>query len=94
MNWQRGMRIILPPSVTQGEIGSVSGICPLEAYGAATWPETEGLDLASAQLNTSGEPAATKVYIGPMTERWEHCMTHWRGSSSALPLRCRCSVSG
>src|SRR5581483_6025384 len=38
MNWQQGMRIILPSSVTQGEIGSVSGICPLEAYSPATWP--------------------------------------------------------
>ncbi len=70
MNWQPGMRIILPPSVTAGEIGSVSGMSPLNEYAPTTWPLAGDLDLSAAQLNTDGAPAATKVYIGPMAERW------------------------
>jgi galactose mutarotase-like enzyme len=70
MNWQQGMRIILPPAVSDVEIGSVSGVSPLHEYAPATWPQTAGLDLAGVQLNTDNAPAATKVYVGPMTERW------------------------
>lgn len=70
MNWQQGMRIILPPSVSDVEIGSVSGMSPLHEYAPDTWPRTAGLDLAGVQLNTDNAPAATKVYVGPMTDRW------------------------
>ncbi len=70
MKWQQGMRIILPPEVTTGEVGSVSGMSPLHEYAPTTWPTSNGLDLAGVQLNRDGAPAATKVYIGPMTERW------------------------
>ncbi|MHB8648158.1 MAG: hypothetical protein ACYDAR_20450, partial [Thermomicrobiales bacterium] len=61
MTWQPGMRIILPPSVADVEIGSVSGISPLHEYAPATWPKTAGMDLAGVQLNENGAPAATKV---------------------------------
>ncbi|MDQ2784416.1 MAG: hypothetical protein M3Y58_05385 [Chloroflexota bacterium] len=72
MTWQPGMRIILPPSVTAVEIGSVSGASPLHEYAPATWPKTDGVDLAGVQLNANGAAAATKVYVGPMveSERW------------------------
>lgn len=70
MHWQPGMRIILPPGVSDVEIGSVSGMSPLREYAPATWPRTAGLDLAGVQLNADGAPAATKVYVGPMAERW------------------------
>jgi hypothetical protein len=70
MTWQPGMRIILPPSVSDIEIGSVAGICALHEYAPATWPKTDGVDLAGVQLNGNDAPAATKVYVGPMTERW------------------------
>lgn len=70
MSWQPGMRIILPPDVSAVEIGSVSGISPLHEYAPATWPVTDGMNLAGVQLNTNGAPAATKVYVGPMEERW------------------------
>ncbi|MDQ6907516.1 MAG: hypothetical protein M3176_11855 [Chloroflexota bacterium] len=72
MNWQQGMRIILPPSVSAVEIGSVAGISPLHEYASGTWPKTAGVDLAGVQLNATGAPAATKVYVGPLIEadRW------------------------
>jgi hypothetical protein len=63
MTWQPGMRIILPPSVSDVEIGSVAGICALHEYAPATWPETDGVDLAGVQLNGNDAPAATKVYV-------------------------------
>ncbi len=72
MTWQPGMRIILPPSIAEVEIGSVSGISPLHEYAPATWPKTAGMHLAGVQLNETGTPAATKVYVGPIieSERW------------------------
>jgi hypothetical protein len=72
MTWQPGMRIILPPSVADIEIGSVAGISPLREYAPGAWPKTGGMDLAGVQLNANGAPAATKVYAGPLpdTERW------------------------
>lgn len=72
MTWQPGMRIILPPSISAVEIGSVSGTSPLHEYTPALWPKTDGVDLAGVQLNANGAPAATKVYVGPIseTERW------------------------
>ncbi len=69
MTWQPGMRIILPPSVSAVEIGSVSGASPLREYAPGRWPKTAGVDLAGVQLNENGAPAATKVYVGPMVER-------------------------
>ncbi len=72
MTWQPGMRIILPPSVSDVEIGSVAGVSPLREYAPARWPKTDGADLAGVQLNANGAPAATKVYVGPLIEgeRW------------------------
>lgn len=73
MRWQPGMRIILPPSVTTVEVGSVDGASPLTPYTpGASWPMHRGLNLAQAQLNIDGAPASTKVYAGPLaeTEGW------------------------
>jgi galactose mutarotase-like enzyme len=70
MRWENGTRVILPPEVTDFEVGTVMGISPLRPNTTAGWPQVERLDLGGVQLNQNGEPAAMKGYVGPLTERW------------------------
>lgn len=71
MRWRPGTRVVLPPSVTTVETGSVSGQSPLPAYTTgATWPAAHGLDLAAVALNADGAAASTKLYAGPLVDGW------------------------
>jgi galactose mutarotase-like enzyme len=70
MRWENGTRVILPPEVTQVEVGAVMGMSPLRPNSTAAWPQTDRLDIGGAELNHTGEPAAAKCYIGPLAERW------------------------